>query len=179
MAISRLFRGHYRFDWRLHRKLGQSWSTKTIPQTQHRPSVTCNLKIANHENFPGLMGTCKGGLKPPRSPTCVKFSNLTFCGGLEHSSTSSSALILDAGEVSNNDEVLKERKFTLLVTFLLPSSLLLSTTNNGHERTENGAELSFTTSTSVITVCTCTLFRTNRFIFFNFCYRFVALSKVY
>ena len=66
------------------------------------------------------MGTCKGGLKPPRSPTCVKFSNLTFCGGLEHSSTSSSALILDIGEVSNNDEVLKERKFTILVTFLLP-----------------------------------------------------------
>ena len=95
------------------------------------------------------MGTCKGGLKPPRSPTCVKFSNLTFCGGLEHSSTSSSALILDMGEVSN-DEVLKEGKFTIPVSFLLPSSLSLSTINNGHERTENRAELSYITSTSVI-----------------------------
>ena len=100
----------------------------------------------------------------------MKFSNLTFCGGLEHSTTSSSALILDMGEVSNRDEVLKERKFTILVTFLLPSSLSLSTTNDGHERPENRAELSFTTSTSVITVRRCTLFMTNKFIFFNICF---------
>ena len=179
MAISRLFREHYRFDCEVAQKTGSKLVHQNNPADTTRPSVTRNLKIANHENFPGLMGTCKGGLKPPRSPACVKFSNLTFCGGLEHSSTSSSALILDIGEVSNNDEVLKERKFTILVTFLLPSSLSLSTTNNGHERTENRAELSFITSTSVITVCTCTLFRTNRFIFFNICYRFVALSKVY
>ena len=43
-------------------------------------------------------------------------------------------------------------------------------TNDGHKRTANRAEPSFIISTPVITVSSCTLFMTNRFIFFIICF---------
>ena len=49
-------------------------------------------------------------------------------------------------------------------------------TNDGHKRTANRAEPSFIISTPVITVSSCTLFMTNRFIFFIICFTGVPFN---
>ena len=64
---------------------------------------------------------------------------------------------------------------------LMKKKLLKKNWSHGYKRTANRAEPSFIISTPVITVSSCTLFMTNRFIFFIICFTGVPfnLSALY